>query len=178
MIYFKIQGREIYKEGFILNSINAEQGTLAFSGGLVLEEGSSQGGLNDEVLKFQIERTVINHFDKVKILQSKPETKNIKVLSLFFIDRVANYRDYSAEGDPQPGKFAQWFEQAFINIAKKEAYQGLIPFAVNEVHNGYFSAEKKGVGKAKKEQWIDSKEKNTKADEDTYSLIMKEKNAC
>ncbi|MGZ8955033.1 MAG: hypothetical protein ACXW0Q_10185 [Methylovulum sp.] len=57
-LFQKSKGREIYKEGYILNSINAELGTLEFSGGLVLEEGAAQGGLNDEVLKFQIERTV------------------------------------------------------------------------------------------------------------------------
>jgi len=170
-LFKKSKGRETYKEGYILNSINAEQGTLEFSGGLVLEEGASQGGLNDEVLKFQIERTVMNHFEKI----AKLKPQGIKVLSLFFIDRVANYRDYTAEGDPQPGKFAQWFEQAFISISQKEAYKGLIPFAAHEVHNGYFSSEKKSAGKAKQEHWIDSKEKNTKADEDTYSLIMKEK---
>ncbi|MEY3788016.1 MAG: hypothetical protein RLZ75_2223 [Pseudomonadota bacterium] len=170
-LFQKSKGRETYKEGYILNSINAEQGTLSFSGGLVLEEGSSQGGLNDEVLKFQIERTVMGHFEKMAKLKSQ----GIKVLSLFFIDRVANYRDYTAEGVPQLGKFAQWFEAAFIKVAQKKEYQGLIPFAANEVHNGYFSCEKKGAGKAKKEHWIDSKEKNTKADEDTYSLIMKEK---
>jgi type III restriction enzyme len=155
----------------ILNSINAEHGTLEFSGGLVLLEGAAQGGLNDDVLKFQIERTVQSHFEKV----AKLKPLGIKVLSLFFIDRVANYRDYTAEGEAQPGKFAHWFEQAFVKIANKQAYQGLVPFAVQAVHNGYFSAEKKAIGKAKKDVWIDSKEKNTKADEDTYSLIMRDK---
>jgi type III restriction enzyme len=170
-LFQKSNGRESYKEGFILNSINAEQGTLEFSGGLILQEGENQGGLNDEALKFQIERTVENHFDR--LIKLKP--LGIKVLSLFFIDRVANYKDYSIDGEAQQGKFAQWFEAAFTKTAQKEKYQGLIPFAVHEVHNGYFSCEKKTVGKIKKELWIDSKEKNTKADEDTYSLIMKEK---
>jgi type III restriction enzyme len=170
-LFQKSNGRDSYKEGFILNSINAELGTLEFSGGLILQEGETQGGLNDDVLKFQIERTVENHFEKV----AKLKPLGIKVLSLFFIDRVANYRDYAIDGNPQQGKFAQWFEAAFIKTAQKKAYQGLIQFAVHEVHNGYFSCEKKTVGKTKKEQWIDSKEKNTKADEDTYSLIMQEK---
>ena len=170
-LFQKSNGRDSYKEGFILNSINAEQGTVEFSGGLVLQEGETQGGLNDEVLKFQIERTVESHFEKV--VKLKP--LGIKVLSLFFIDRVANYRDYTLDSNAQQGKFALWFEAAFTKTAQKKVYAGLIPFAVHEVHNGYFSCEKKTVGKDKKELWIDSKEKNTKADEDTYSLIMKEK---
>ncbi|MCF7971025.1 MAG: DEAD/DEAH box helicase family protein [Methylococcaceae bacterium] len=172
-LFTKSKQRDSYKEGFILNSINAEHKTLQFSGGLVLEEGGSQGGLTDDVLKFQIERTVINHFDKVKALQNE----KIKVLSLFFIDKVANYQDYTVEGVPEQGKFARWFEEAFINAAQQSEYQGLIPFTAEEVHNGYFSSQKKTVGKAKdkKELWVDSKENNTKADEDTYSLIMREK---
>lgn len=169
--FAKSNGRETYKEGYILNAINAELGTLEFSGGLVLQEGAAQGGLNDEVLKFQIERTVQSHFEKL----AKLKPRGIKVLSLFFIDRVANYRDYTPEGDWQAGKFAQWFEQAFTTFSQKPAFQGLCPFDVKDVHNGYFSCEKKSVGKVKKELWIDSKEKNTKADEDTYSLIMQEK---
>ncbi|MEI6744628.1 MAG: hypothetical protein WCL34_01620, partial [Methylococcaceae bacterium] len=165
------QGRECYKEGFILNSINAEQRTLEFSGGLSLHEGEAQGGLNDDILKFQIERTVENHFEK--LLKLKPQ--GIKVLSLFFIDRVANYRDYSTEGEAAQGKFALWFEAAFNKMIQKKEYQGLCDFSVDQVHNGYFSCEKKTVGKTKTELWIDSKEKNTKADEDTYHLIMTQK---
>jgi type III restriction enzyme len=170
-LFEKSQGRECYKEGFILNSINAEQRTLEFSGGLSLHEGEAQGGLNDDILKFQIERTVENHFEK--LLQLKPQ--GIKVLSLFFIDRVANYRDYSTEGEAAQGKFSLWFEAAFNKTIQKKEYQGLCDFAVEQVHNGYFSCEKKTVGKTKTELWIDSKEKNTKADEDTYHLIMTQK---
>jgi type III restriction enzyme len=168
-LFDKSGGRETYKNGFILNSIDAEQGKLEFSGGLVLKEGESQGGLTDEVLRFQIERTVENHFQKINAL--KKAGIEAKVLSLFFIDKVANYRDYSEDGEAKSGKFAQWFEKAFIKIASKKENQDLIPFAVNQVHNGYFSSQKK----AKQEVWIDSKEKNTKADEETYSLIMREK---
>lgn len=170
-LFEKSNGRDIYRDGFILNNINAEHGTIEFSGGTIVREGESQGGLTDDVLKYQIERTVKWHFEKVKQLQPK----GIKVLSLFFIDRVANYREYTADGDPQKGKFAIWFEEAFMRYARQPAFQGLIPFEVKQVHNGYFSIDKRSIGKEKKEVWIDSNEKNTKADEDTYSLIMKEK---
>jgi len=162
-------GRDIYKSGYILNNINAQDGIIQFSGGAVVKEGETQGGLTDEVLKYQIERAVKWHFDKVK----KYQPKGIKVLSLFFIDRVANYREYVADGSPQKGKFALWFEEAF-NQANKQS-NSLIPFPVDLVHNGYFASDRKGSGKDKKEIWIDSKEKNTKADDDTYRLIMQEK---
>ncbi|NWJ52072.1 MAG: DEAD/DEAH box helicase family protein [Bacteroidetes bacterium] len=161
--------REIYKDGYILNSINASEGTLEFSNRTIVKEGETQGGLNDEVMKFQIERTVKWHFAKVKKLKDK----GIKVLSLFFIDRVANYREYDEDGNPGKGKFAIWFEEAFSELKKQNP--DLIPFNADDVHNGYFSSDKTGKGKDKKDVWIDSKEKNTQKDDDTYSLIMKEK---
>ncbi len=92
-LFTKSNGREMYKEGYILNSINAEQGTLEFSGGLVLQEGAAQGDLNDEVLKFQIERTVQSHFEKIAKLKQARAARDQGFASLFFIYRVANYRD-------------------------------------------------------------------------------------
>ncbi|MDL1910766.1 DEAD/DEAH box helicase [Chloroflexi bacterium CFX6] len=162
-------GRDVYKTGYILNNINAQEGTIQFSGGAVVQEGETQGGLTDEVLRYQIERAVKWHFEKVK----KYQPKGIKVLSLFFIDRVANYRGYTADGVPQKGKFALWFEEAFERANKQ--HNDLIPFSVEQVHNGYFASDKKGSGRDKKEIWIDSKEKNTKADDETYRLIMQDK---
>jgi type III restriction enzyme len=160
--------REIYKDGFILNSINAGEGKIEFSNGIIVKEGETQGGLNDEVMKFQIERTVKWHFEK----REKLKDKGIKVLSLFFIDRVANYRDYDLDGNPSKGKFALWFEEAFYKLKKQNP--DLIPFEAEQVHNGYFSSDKAGKGKDKKDVWTDTKGTTAK-DEDTYSLIMKEK---
>ena len=160
--------RDIYQNGFILNNIDAAEGTIEFSNGTIIKEGEIQGGLNDEVMKFQIERTVKWHFEKAK----KMKDKGIKVLSLFFIDRVANYREYDAEGNAQKGKFAIWFEEAYNKLKKQNA--DLISFEAEQVHNGYFSSDKSGKGKDKKEVWTDTKGTTTK-DDDTYSLIMKEK---
>ena len=168
-LYELSNGRDVYKNGYILNDISAQEGTIHFSGDHVVKEGQTQGGLTDEVLKYEIERAVKWHFEKVKKLQPQ----GIKVLSLFFIDRVANYRGYTVDDLPEKGKFALWFEEAFNEISKQ--YKGLIPFSVDQVHNGYFASDKRGAGKDKKEIWIDSKEKNTKADEDTYHLIMQAK---
>lgn len=154
--------RAIYKEGYLLNSINAVEGTITFSNGTIVREGETQGGLRDEIMKFQIERTVKWHFEKVKNLKEK----GIKVLSLFFIDRVANYRIYDEEGNFGKGKFALWFEESFKKYQSESP--DLIPFEAFQVHNGYFSSDKKNT-------WVDSKEKNTQKDDDTYALIMREK---
>jgi len=155
--------REIYKTGYIINGIDISENLIELSNGETLFVGDTFGGLTDEVMKVQIRKTVEEHFLKERKLKSK----GIKVLSLFFIDRVANYRDYNADGNPVKGKFAKWFEEICKEISSKSVYQGLIPFDAEEVHNGYFSADKKG-------KWKDTKG-NTQADDDTFKLIMKNK---
>ncbi|MCC7162477.1 MAG: DEAD/DEAH box helicase family protein [Anaerolineae bacterium] len=167
---YEVSGhREMYKQGYILNSINAAAGTVQFSGGAELAIGTSQGGLTEEVMRYEIDQTVKKHFEKVKSLQHH----SIKVLSLFFIDRVASYRTYDEQGNAQKGRFAEWFEESFSRYARQ--FPALIPYSVDSVHNGYFSSDKRGTGKDKQEIWIDSKEKNTRADEDAYNLIMQDK---
>lgn len=162
-LYKLSKERDIYKDGFIINSINAEWGEIEFSNGLLLTTGHTQGGLTDEVMKFQIERTIQKHFEK----ERRYKSRGIKVLSLFFIDKVANYRTYAADGSPIKGKFALWFEELFAEYVAKPKYKDLYQFDVSEVHNGYFSQDKKGKFKDTKG--------NTKADNSTYSLIMQKK---
>lgn len=155
--------REIYKNGYILNGIDVSENLIELSNGETVFVGDTFGGLSDEIMKVQIRKTVDEHFLK----ERKLKDKGIKVLSLFFIDRVANYRDYDADGIPVKGKFAEWFEEIYQEISSKTAYKGLIPFDGSEVHNGYFSADKKG-------KWKDTKG-NTQADDDTFKLITKNK---
>ena len=155
--------REIYKNGYIINGIDVADGFIDLSNGEMVFVGDTFGGLNDEVIKVQIKKTVEEHFLK----ERKLKEKGIKVLSLFFIDRVANYRAYDSDGKPIKGKLAKWFEEAYREVARKSAYKGLIPFEVDDVHNGYFAQDKKG-------KWKDTKG-NTRADDDTFKLIMKNK---
>ena len=155
--------REIYKNGYIINGIDIAENLIALSNGETVFTGDTFGGLSDEVMKVQIRKTIEEHFLKERRLKNK----GIKVLSLFFIDRVANYRDYDSDGNPVKGKFSKWFEEIYKEISSKSAYKGLIPFDAEEVHNGYFSADKKG-------KWKDTKG-NTLADNDSFKLIMKNK---
>ena len=155
--------REIYKNGYIINGIDVSENLIELSNGEIAFAGDTFGGFSDEIMKVQIQKTVEEHFLKERKLKSK----GIKVLSLFFIDRVANYRNYDSDGNPAKGKFAGWFEEIYKEISSKSAYKDLIPFEADEVHNGYFSADKKG-------KWKDTKG-NTGADDDTFKLIMKNK---
>ena len=158
-------GREAYRDGYVVNEIDAERGLVTLSGGRKLSVGETLGGYNDEIMKAQIEETVAEHFSKEKQLQPK----GIKVISLFFIDRVANYRAYDEANNPIKGKFAEWFEDAFRKFSGKNEYDGLIPFDAKKVHDGYFSSDR-----SRSRKWKDTRG-NTLADHDTFSLIMQEK---
>ena len=157
--------REIYSEGYIIEEIDAVNQTISFSNGTLLYSGNSQGGLTDETFKFQIRKTIEEHLKK----EIRLNKLGIKVLSLFFIDKVANYRVYDSSGSAMSGKFAHWFEEIYHEYISKPAFKELDRFPIQEIHNGYFSQDKKGKVKDSKEDRIN------KDDEDTFSLIMKEK---
>jgi type III restriction enzyme len=169
-LFEKSKQREAYQDGYILNEIRADVGEIEFSGGRMLKLHEKQGGLTDDVMRYQIERTVAAHFAKLKNL--KP--MGIKVLSLFFIDKVANYRAFDADGQPTTGKFGLWFEEAFKKYASLPQYRGLIPHEASQVHDGYFSGEKKGKGVKAKTVWVDTSGLVAK-DDSTYHLIMQHK---
>lgn len=169
-LFVKSKGREAYQEGYILNELSVSDETAEFSGGRRLRLRQQQGTLADDVMRVQIDRTVAAHFAKIKNLQPI----GVKVLSLFFIDKVANYRTYDEEGNSALGKFGLWFEEAFNRWARDPRYRGLIPHAASQVHNGYFSGDKKGKGTKAKTVWVDTKG-NVAKDDDTYALIMKDK---
>ena len=157
-------GVEAYKNGYVINSIDSEEQCIEFSSGAVLQQGQPQGGLNSEIQKEMIRATVENHLKKEKELNPL----GIKVLSVFFIDKVANYREYDPNGNPEPGKFAVWFEEILTELLQKPVYKGLYTYEVAQMHDGYFSQDK---GKYK-----DSKEgKGSRADDEAYNLIMKDK---
>ncbi|MDP3112914.1 MAG: DEAD/DEAH box helicase family protein, partial [Thermodesulfovibrionales bacterium] len=162
-IYKLSKEREIYKEGFIIDEIDAGVGAITLTNGLTLSVGETQGGMNDEVMKFMLRRTVEEHLKKEKFYRCK----GIKVLSLFFIDKVKNYREYDTNGNPIKGKFAGWFEDIYGQEIAKPVYAGLLPYAIDEVHNGYFSQDSKGR--------VKDTEGESQADYDTYKLIMQDK---
>jgi len=164
-LFVKSGELEMYRNGYIIQNIDCTPGAeyIEFNQGRFLELGQEIGGLGDEVMKAQVWEAVEQHLKKERGLRGK----GIKVLSLFFIDRVANYRVYNDDGSTSLGKIGQWFEEAFQELTAKPIYMGLIPFDVSEVHNGYFSRDKQGRAKDTRG--------NTKDDEDTYHLIMRDK---
>ncbi|WP_300475474.1 DEAD/DEAH box helicase family protein, partial [uncultured Psychrobacter sp.] len=172
---YKKTEREIYANGYIVSGINAVEGYIEFDNGVVIYQGQQTGGMSDSVMRYQIERTIEAHLDK----QRKLLPQGIKVLSLLFIDRVDNYLVNNelvnqTDGYTRSGKFAQWFEEIYQTLLDKPKYRELkqqltayYQAEISEIHNGYFSVDKKGRAK--------DTSGNTKGDDDTYSLIMRDK---
>ena len=172
---YKKTERDIYANGYIVSGINAVEGYIEFDNGVVIYQGQQTGGMTDSVMRYQIERTIEAHLDK----QRKLLPQGIKVLSLLFIDRVDNYLVNNdlvnqTDGYTRSGKFAQWFEEIYQTLLDKPKYRDLkqqlathYQAEVSEIHNGYFSVDKKGRAK--------DTSGTTKGDYDTYSLIMKDK---
>lgn len=170
-IYSKSGGRDVY-DGYIADEIYCEEDNeyVSFSTKEeILRIGNPVGDVDDLPIKEQqIRKTIEEHLDKELVLNNL----GIKVLSLFFIDKVANYRYYDKDGNPNKGIYAEIFEKNYIDLIKKPKYTTLfkdvdIETEVQHVHNGYFSVDRKGA--------LKDTSGNTLADEDAYSLIMKDK---
>ncbi len=173
--------REIYRDYIIGQDIRDARDDkfmeLRFPGGeQYLRPGQAYGDVDALAVQRQmIHRTIKEHLDKEKRLRPQ----GIKVLSLFFIDAVEKYRQYDAEGNPVKGDYARIFEEEYRRLAKHPEYQSLfkevdLTTAAEDVHNGYFSKDKKKVGTKTVEVFKDTKG-TTAADDDTYSLIMRDK---
>ncbi len=208
-------GRTVY-EGYVINDIYCEEGSeyIDFtSRDDILELSQSIGEVDQDTYKrLQVSKTVEEHLEKELKFYRKITTgvdvmdhskilsqKGIKVLSLFFIDKVANYRGYSSDGIPVQGKFAKWFEEEFAQQLRKPKYRVLYPSiwdkneadkpTLNEhalqelassVHNGYFAQDKKKDASGNPlfaESKLSAKGEGgkTAADESAYNLIMKDK---
>ena len=170
-LYDKSKGRDVY-EGYIISEIYCEEGNeyVAFTSKPdILRIGKPIGDVDDLAVKEQqIRKTIEEHLNKELVLNKQ----GVKVLSLFFIDRVANYRYYDENGNPQKGIYATLFEKHYNDLIRQPKYNTLfkdidLDTAAEEVHNGYFSADKKGV--------LKDTNGSTQDDEDAYSLIMKDK---
>ena len=138
---FELSGKNEKYDGLKIYEIDFGNQQIELTNGIVLKVGESQGGMNDEVMRFMIQKTVEEHLKKEREYKSK----GIKVLTLFFIDKVKNYRVYDESGNPLQGKFAQWFEEIYQTEIVKPKNKNLIPYTVQEIHNGYFYKVEKMV---------------------------------
>lgn len=169
-LYEKSNSRDVYS-GYMIDDIYIEKDHeyIEFSNQESINIGEAIGSVDDDSIKrLQIRKTIEEHLNK----ELRLNARGIKVLSLFFIDKVSNYRMYDEEGNPIKGKYAQWFEEEYKVISKKRKYNVLfdeidIVTEAHKVHDGYFAQDKKGRLK-------DSTGKNAD-DESAFDKIMKNK---
>ena len=172
-------GRPVYENcriGTIICGKDNHSMEISVPGGeFTLHPGEEIGGVNpDDLKRLMIRRTIKEHLDKE--LRFTAQNRDVKVLSLFFIDSVKYYRQYAGDGNEVKGKYALMFEEEYRKLAKHPDYQTLfenidLDIDIGEVHNGYFSIDKRGG-------WTETAENNqTNRDnaERAYNLIMKEK---
>ena len=167
-------GLHEYDDNYVIDRIDGLTGTIHFLNGLTLQEGEMVGAANEDLVRrMQIRETIKVHLERERQLFPK----HIKVLSLFFIDHVENYRIYDKDG-AEKGKYAQIFEEEY-----QRALQEMMPTftdgeytrflsdyrnSCENIHDGYFSIDKKGVS-------VESKSKEGENEERGFNLIMKDK---
>lgn len=169
-------GLDEYKNGFVVSAIDGRDNSIEFLNGIKMYAGEVIGKVNEERLRrIQIRETILTHIERERQLFHK----GIKVLSLFFIDEVAKYRQYDESGQAVNGIYADIFEEEYIDVVSSlqrelgddDYMKYLDEISASATHAGYFSVDKKG-------KMIDSKlsKKETTSDDiDAYDLIMKNK---
>ena len=169
---------EQYKNGFTISGIDARDDHIQFINGKKLYLGDVIGSVDEEqIRRIQIHETIVSHLERERQLFRK----GIKVLSLFFIDEVAKYKQYDEAGQPINGEYADIFEEEYNDAIRSlqlefgdsdEYMRYLDSITAASTHAGYFSVDKKG--KLTDSKLSDKKEK-TSDDVSAYDLIMKNK---
>ena len=175
-LYDYSNGLEEYRNGFIVKAIDGRDDSVEFLNGIKIYAGDVIGKVDeDQLRRIQIRETILSHIQRERQLFYK----GIKVLSLFFIDEVANYREYDSAGQPVNGKYATIFEEEYedivgnlqLSIGEDDYIKYLNSIKAAKTHAGYFSVDGKG-------KMINSKvgrKETTSDDVSAYELIMKNK---
>lgn len=159
-------------KNFTISDIDAFSNTVTFLNGVKIAKGEVYGDSSEEAMqRIQIRETIASHFEKERDLFKR----GIKTLSLFFIDEVAHYKSYNGDGEEVQGPFWKIFEDEYTRILNEnlslfeDDYQRyLMQFDASQVHNGYFSIDKKGRAQ-------NSKENDSEDNRPAYDLILKDK---
>lgn len=172
-------GREIYAD-YVIDEIRCEPGreSIRFTNQpTMLERGQAIGDFGQDIAKrLQIRNTIQAHLDK----ELRLVPRGIKVLSLIFIDRVANYRGYDEDGNPCPGKYARIFEEEYLQLIAQPKYSAVLKgmdldAAIEGIHDGYFAIDKKKDAKGAARLKESRGSGTASADESAYQLIMRDK---
>lgn len=165
-----------YRDGYVVSDINANSDTLSFTNGLELTVGDATGDVTEDALRrIQIREAIKAHFDKEQALFQQ----GVKVLTLFFIDEVAKYRDYKQPDEK--GEYARIFEEEYrlylnevLDLVETPYIRYLKEIPVEKTHSGYFSIDK---NKRLTDPKVATRGENAgfSDDVDAYDLILKDK---
>lgn len=180
-LYDNSNQMEEYKQGFVVSRIDGRDDSVEFINGIKLYAGDVIGKVSeDQLRRIQIRETILSHIQRERELFYK----GIKVLSLFFIDEVAKYKQYDAAGQPMNGVYAEMFEEEYkdvignlqVAMGEDDYMKYLSEIPAEKTHAGYFSIDKKGkmIDSKANEKRENTKEKMSN-DVDAYDLIMKNK---
>ena len=172
---FYLSGEMEQYRGYMLTEIDPLRGKAIFSNGVTLNVKDIQGNVTaDHKARIQIRETIKAHFRKESALFKR----GIKCLSLFFVDEVANYRQYDDDGNQKLGRYGEIFEQEYMdelnnnqNMYDPDYMAYLESISAHATHAGYFSIDKKGRS-------INSSVKrgsDQSDDTSAYDLILKNK---
>ncbi|MCI9857238.1 restriction endonuclease [Microbacterium proteolyticum] len=162
----RVTNNPIY-DGWRINEMSIEPAFIDLTLHGFLEEGQSIGGSSGAIYKEMIRETVREHLRKEAMLRPR----NIKVLSLFFVDKVASYMGDGTDNATADGDFVKWFDEVLVEErAKLARYQELLPQDPSALRRAYFSEIKRGKTKIAQDSTG-----ATKADDDAYELIMQAK---
>ncbi len=165
----ELTGNGAYDNNWRINEISLEPAYIELTNHGILQLGETIGGSNDAIYREMLRETIREHLRKE--VQLRPH--GIKVLSLFFVDKVDHYLSYADDGSRIDGKFAEWFDELLIEERSKlPQYGELLPQDPSELRSAYFSVMKKKGGV---EHYVDSTERGNKRDDETYDLIMRNK---
>ncbi|GAA4724047.1 type III restriction-modification system endonuclease [Brevibacillus fulvus] len=174
---YQLSGELEQYKGYKVSEINGQNNSISFINGVTLYAGDVQGDVGElHFRRIQIRETIKSHFEKERALFHQ----GIKVLSLFFIDEVAKYRQYDKDGSELNGVYAEMFEEEYTALLNEQLslfaddpyIQYLNRIQVKETHKGYFSIDKKS------NRYVDPKvsARETDSDDaDAYDLIMRDK---
>ncbi|MRG27763.1 type III restriction-modification system endonuclease [Laceyella tengchongensis] len=174
---YQLSGQLEQYRGYKVSEINGQKNCIEFTNGVTLQAGDVQGDVNElHFRRIQIRETIKSHFEKERALFHQ----GIKVLSLFFIDEVAKYRQYDSDGNERNGIYADIFQEEYLAVLNEHLslftddpyVQYLNSIQVQDTHKGYFSIDKKS------NRLVDPKVSRRETDSDdvdAYDLIMRDK---
>lgn len=170
-------GLDQYRDGFVVADINANTDTLSFTNGVELTVGDVTGDVTETAMRrIQIREAIKAHFDKEQALHAQ----GVKVLTLFFIDEVAKYRDYGAADEK--GEYARIFEEEYrlylnevLDLEETPYISYLKGIGADKTHSGYFSIDKKSKRLADPTVAKRGENAGLSDDVDAYELILKDK---